>query len=154
MDARTRLTLREDVVILPVDKVPEPVRERLDGAPDDFVISQSRGRNTSMLVDAGFADLIRAFARPFTLAEAILEFSRARGLDPEKVLEAAWPIVSRLTQQGLLVDEADKEALAASRQSFLSGDQVADLTPRRAPPHKDPPEPAERGGDLGADRSI
>ena len=128
MDARTRLSLRDDVMIRPLNEVPESIRERLDGAPDDFVISQSRGRNASMLVDARFAELIQSFKRPLTFAEAVIEFSRPRELDPEEVLEAAWPIVSRLTHRGILVDETDEEARAASRQSFQPGNRVEDLT--------------------------
>ncbi len=128
MDGSTRFVLRDDVTVMPVADVDESVAAELDCGPEDFVVTQSGGRVSSVLVDADTADLLRGFADEKTLAEAVIRFSQPRRLDPGEVLEETLPLVERFVRQGFLIDAADPVAREASRQSLGSGDRLDGAT--------------------------
>src|SRR5215217_1806080 len=87
------LTLPDDVLLIPVADLPEETRGQLECDPDDVAVSRLQGRTGSRIVDAGAADLLARFREPRTLVEAVILFGRARELDPDAVLEEAYPFL-------------------------------------------------------------
>src|SRR5690349_6501545 len=96
------LVLPPDVVLVPVAELPPEVRDKLRGEEGDFALTRPRARTPSRLVDADAAALLGEFARPATVVEAVIRFSRARGADPEATLEDAYPLLERLLAGGFL----------------------------------------------------
>ena len=84
------------MLLVPVAELPEEVRRRLAGEAGDWAITRPGLRTPSRIVDAGAAQLLSELRSPGTLVEAVLRYSRARGLDPEATLAAAFPLLSQL----------------------------------------------------------
>ena len=87
------LALNEDVLIVPVADLPEEARLRADGRPGEFAVSRVHGRSGSSIVDADAAGLLDRFREPRTVVEAVILFSRERGLDAAQVLDGAYPLL-------------------------------------------------------------
>src|SRR5260221_8252107 len=110
MDARIganlsgRLTLGADVLLIPVSDLPDESRTQIDCEPGDFAVSRVRSRSGSKIIDADAADLLSRFRKPRTLVEAVILFGREKGLDPNEVLESAYPLLRNLVEGGVLVD--------------------------------------------------
>ncbi|MEA2694778.1 MAG: eukaryotic-like serine/threonine-protein kinase, partial [Acidobacteriota bacterium] len=114
------LVLPPDVLLVPVAELPEEVRRRLAGEAGDWAITRPGLRTASRIVDAGAAQLLAELRSPSTLVEAVLRYSRARGLDPETTLAAAFPLLSQLLDAGFLVPEGEGAILP----SLAPGDEV------------------------------
>jgi eukaryotic-like serine/threonine-protein kinase len=117
------LVLAPDVLVIPLPELPESIRGQL-GDQGEFVLTQARGRVSSLVVDRAAADLIREFTASSTIVEAVVRYSRARGLDPERVLEDGYPVLRQCLGQGFLVP-ADSELAQPRRVAFALGDRVA-----------------------------
>ncbi|HYH44239.1 MAG TPA: protein kinase, partial [Thermoanaerobaculia bacterium] len=122
------LTLPEDVLLIPVTDLPDETREQLDCDPADVAVSRLQGRTGSRIVDADAADLLARFREPRTLVEAVILFGRARELDPDEVLEGAYPFLRGMVESGFLVpagsetDEPDGPRRGAPR--FPAGSEL------------------------------
>jgi serine/threonine-protein kinase len=112
MDVSAPLVLGQGVSVVPVGDLPEEVRRRLPAERGDFVVTRSRVRAHSRLVDAAGAALLEVFREPCTIVEAVLRFSRDRELDPRKTLEQAFPLLQSVCDAGLLVPAGSAEAAA------------------------------------------
>jgi serine/threonine-protein kinase len=108
------------VLLVPVAELPAEVRRRLAGEAGDWAITRPGLRTPSRIVDAGAAQLLSELRSPGTLVEAVLRYSRARGLDPEATLAAAFPLLSQLLDSGFLVPEGEGAILP----SLVPGDEV------------------------------
>ncbi len=115
MDLSTPLAWNDDVLLLPVAELPEELRSKLDCAPEDFALSRPQARSGSKILDADAAELVRRFREPRTVVEAVILFGRARGLDPEQVLEGAFPLLKGLVQSRFLVPAEEERAAAAGQ---------------------------------------
>ncbi len=62
------LVLPDDVSLLPVSKLSQDLRERLDCEEGDVAITRSRSRTPSKVINASAADLLREFRLPTTIS--------------------------------------------------------------------------------------
>jgi serine/threonine-protein kinase len=117
------LVLAPDVLVIPMPELPESIRDQL-GDQGDFVLTQARGRVSSLVVDRAAADLIHEFTVSSTIVEAVVRYSRERGLDPEQVLEDGYPVLRWCLGQGFLVP-ADSDLAQPRRVAFPLGQRIA-----------------------------
>ena len=101
--------LADGVVLLPVRDLPEQVRRGLPAGDEDFAISRPNARITSKVVDSGAAELLRQFANPTTIGEAVARYSRRIGQNAEELLMEALPLLQSLMAAGLLVPPDSKQ---------------------------------------------
>jgi len=121
------LVLPGDVLLVPVADLSAGARLQLNCQDGDVAITRPRLRTPSRLVSAGAAELLREFASPSTVVEAVIRRSRACGADPEATLEGAYPLLARLVREGFLVSASD----AAARRieaSWDAGERIAGCT--------------------------
>src|SRR5215210_7605815 len=118
------LILPPDVLLVPVADLSEEVRRQLTWDEGDYAVTRPRSRTPSRIVDAGAADLLERFRSPITIVEAVIQFSRARSLDPETTLEQAYPLLERLLASGFLVAEGSDDA-GAIQESLEPGEEIA-----------------------------
>jgi serine/threonine-protein kinase len=102
-----RLVLSPDVEIVPVDTLPAATRAQFTHTASDFVLSRNDAREGSRVIDAPSAALLSCFRIARTVADAVLEYCHTAGADPETVLGDAWPLITRLVDDQLLVAEGD-----------------------------------------------
>jgi eukaryotic-like serine/threonine-protein kinase len=118
------LVLPDDVQIVPLSRFPSSVRVQVGGEIEDYAITRPRSRVPSKVIDAQAAALLREFAKPTTLVDAILRFATAAQREPQEVLEAVYPFLENcLLAKLLVVPGSSAEAI----QPTLSvGDYVAE----------------------------
>jgi len=110
-----QLALTDDVLLIPVRELPEESLAQIDCGPDDFALSRLQARSGSKIVDPGSAALLQRFREPRTVVEAVILFSRERSLDPNEVLEGAYPLIRSLAEAGFLVPAGEDGGTAPSR---------------------------------------
>jgi serine/threonine protein kinase len=98
MNINDSFVLPDDVTLVPLASLPEDRRAELNGSPDDVVITRSRSRHNSKLVDAAMARLLKNFRSSSTIVEGMIAFSLQERLDPERVLDSAYPIIEQLVR--------------------------------------------------------
>ena len=120
MSVQDLYVLPEDVHITPVADLPEGARSNFTYEENDFVITYSNARNTSKVIDASSASLIKAFRTPRSMPEGVFTYSRINKLNADDVLNEAYSFLVRLRSEGFLVlYETEKEK---KKISFRSGD--------------------------------
>jgi serine/threonine-protein kinase len=124
MDIDGPFLLPVDVVIIQGSELSERTRSHIGCSTDEFVITRPRSRSRSRVVDAEAASLLREFRKPRRIVEAVIEHSRKKNIDPEKTLESAFPLLSRLVNEELLVP-ADSERVNEIIASLFPGQQFA-----------------------------
>ena len=102
-----RLVLPAGVELMPVETLPAATRALFTHSATDFVLTRAHARDPSRVVDASTAALLSRFRTPRTVADAVIDYSRTAGTDPESVLANAWPLITRLVDDRLLVSEDD-----------------------------------------------
>ncbi len=119
-----RLVLNEDVLLIPVLDLPDESRSQIECRDDDVAISRLGGRSGSKIVDADTAALLNHFREPRSAVEAVILFARARSLEPDSVLESAFPMLRSMTEGGILV-AADENGEGARRDAtWTTGTRV------------------------------
>jgi len=121
------LVLPADLLLVPVAELSQAARLQLDCQDGDVAITRPLLRTPSRLVSAGAAGLLREFASPSTVAEAVIRRSRACGDDPEATLEGAYPLLARLVREGFLVSASDAGARRIEA-SWETGERIAGCT--------------------------
>jgi eukaryotic-like serine/threonine-protein kinase len=121
------LVLPADVLLVPVADLSQAARLQLNCQDGDVAITRPRLRTPSRLVSAGAAELLREFATPSTVVEAVIRRSRACGDDPEASLEGAYPLLARLVREGFLVSASDAKARRIEA-SWEAGERIAGCT--------------------------
>lgn len=121
------LVLPADVLLVPVADLSQAARLQLSCQDGDVAITRPRLRTPSRLVSAGAAELLREFATPSTVVEAVIRRSRTCGDDPEATLEGAYPLLARLVREGFLVSASDAEARRIEA-SWEAGERIAGCT--------------------------
>jgi serine/threonine protein kinase len=105
------IALSADSLMIPVADLPGRVRDQI-GDEGAFVVTRTRSRSPSVLVDRLTASLLEEFRRPSTIVAAVLRLSRQLELEPEEVLEQSFPIIRRFLAGGYLTGAAgDGEAV-------------------------------------------
>ena len=95
--------LNEGVLIIPVNDLPEEARAKIECDPGDFAVSRLQARNGSKIIDANSAELLARFRQQRTLVEAVILFAREKSLEPDPVLEGAYPFFKSMVDGGFLV---------------------------------------------------
>lgn len=123
MKVTETLTLAADVLIIPVGRLPQRMRDEI-GGDGDFAITRTHGRMPSVLVRRDAATLLGEFREPSTIVEAVLRYSRREGVDAETVLDDSYPALRRFIAAGCLANvDSDR---ARPRRTVLSvGERVA-----------------------------
>ncbi|HEX4955154.1 MAG TPA: lanthionine synthetase LanC family protein [Thermoanaerobaculia bacterium] len=103
MSYNVPFTLSPDSLLLPVAALAEDTRSRLDCGEEDFALSRPNARTGSKILDPDSATLVRCFEAPRTLVEAVILFGREQGVDPEEVLDEAFPLLKGLVDAGFLI---------------------------------------------------
>ena len=88
------ILLPADVVVVPVDELPEETREQLEHKPGDYALTRPHTRMTSSIVDESTAGLLERFRAPTTIVDAVIDYSRSEGLDAGDTLERAFPMLA------------------------------------------------------------
>ncbi|MET8040633.1 lanthionine synthetase LanC family protein [Micromonospora sp. NPDC005215] len=97
------LLLPPDVTITPVAQLPAQLRGQLEQEPDEHCVTRPNARTASTIVDSAGAALLAEFRQPTTIADAVLAFSLANGVDPAETLEEAFALLSGFINDGVLV---------------------------------------------------
>jgi serine/threonine-protein kinase len=123
--------LPKDVELVSIKSLSKEKRRQFVADDDDFALTRMRGRSHSKVIDSSMARLVKSFSGGKTIVDAVLEFSRDGGHDPEATLEAAYPILEELIQANFLAEEGSGEA-APVEASLKDGDEWTGLTIKRA----------------------
>ncbi len=92
-----------EVEIFSVRELAPDVRANIDAADEDYAVTRRRSRAPSRIIDKDSADLLAIFRAPSRIVDAVLAFAGSRGLDAEKTLEHAYPLLHYLYQAHVLV---------------------------------------------------
>ena len=106
--------LPADVEILAIEDLDAKTRALLNAQPGDFTVSRPLGRATAKVVDANTASLLKQFVTPIGIARAVAQAAIVAGADPHEMLEAAYPTLSRLIDDGFLVLASDESSVRVS----------------------------------------
>lgn len=104
------MMLPVDLLLMPIAELPEHVRQQLQADAGDYALTRPNSRTPSRVVDAAAADLLKEFRTPVTIVEAVIRYSRERKVDPEQILEEAFPMLEKLAGSRLLVPSTSEEA--------------------------------------------
>lgn len=110
MSMSAPFVLPEDVLVFRAADLPADQRAQAASGPDDYVITRPNARQPSTVTDQNGAALIESFREARTIIDAIVDFSRGRGLDPREVLGEAFPFLHQLVIANLLVPAASPQA--------------------------------------------
>lgn len=124
MEITDQLIVQSDVIFAPIANLPAYVREQLVYEEGDYVITRPRSRVTSRIVDAQCAELLRIFEVPMTFVQAVIRFSQANRLDPERVLTEAFPTIQSLLHESFLVPASSEHAQPIV-PTLTAGERVA-----------------------------
>ena len=120
----SQLTLNEDVMLVPVKDLPPESLSQIECNADDFAISRVQGRGGSKIIDPEAADLLTCFREPRTVIEAVILFGRKKQVDPNKVLESAYPFLRNLVAEGVLVPSSSKTDGQHPQTRWAPGDSL------------------------------
>ncbi|MET0555439.1 MAG: lanthionine synthetase LanC family protein [Vicinamibacteria bacterium] len=121
------LALNADVLLIPVAELPEESRGQIDCSPGDVAVSRLQGRSGSKIVDADAARLLERFREPRSIVEAVILYAREKQVEPDQVLEDAFPMLRSLVDGGFLSaagGERSTTAAGARAGSALLGGTV------------------------------
>lgn len=118
------LVLPEDVVLLPVEQLPEEQRGQLACDEGDVAMTRLRSRTSSRILDAQAARLLERFRSPTTIVQAVYAHSQESRSDAFEVLESAFPLFQKLLHERLLVP-VDAQSRSAVEVSLPRGTNVA-----------------------------
>jgi eukaryotic-like serine/threonine-protein kinase len=124
MNINDPFVLPVDVMLEPVEAVPEHLRAQFDYEPGDYVITRPRSRSTSQIIDADLALLLQEFRTPKTIVEAVIGYSHAKKADPEQILDEAFPVIRQIISNRLLLAEGSEEARRI-QATLDPGDHIA-----------------------------
>jgi hypothetical protein len=86
------MMLPVDLLLMPIAELPEHVRQQVQADEGDYALTRPNSRTPSRVVDAAAADLLKEFRTPVMIVEAVIRYSRKRKVDPEQILEEAFPM--------------------------------------------------------------
>lgn len=98
--------LPPDVLFVPASELAPSVLGELGDSDGQVAVTRPGFRVPVRLVDEATAALLREFETPSPIAEAIVRFSKDRGLDPRRTLEEAFPVLLIFSASRILVTEA------------------------------------------------
>ena len=103
--------LSPDLLLVAPAELDSDAREQFICADNDFILTQPYSRTPSIVVDADTAMLLELFRSPCTIIEAVIQYSARRALEPQIVLDDAFPTLKRLINASVLVSVDDEAHL-------------------------------------------
>ena len=119
-------TLPKDVLLEPVELLPEGVLAGFEHKLGDFALTRPQSRTHTHIINDSTAKLLRIFREPATIADAIITFSQTEHADPAVVLDQAFPVLRTFIETGMLLPS---DSHLAPPIEFLigRGERVGDL---------------------------
>jgi serine/threonine-protein kinase len=115
----------ESVRIFPADQLPVRLRREIDESGYAFAATKIRSRKTTKLLDTDTKELLELFRQPRTLVDAIVAFSRSRGLIASEVLREAYPVMVELIADAFLTPDDSGSGEQSVDQTLLkAGDSL------------------------------
>jgi serine/threonine-protein kinase len=105
----------------------EQARRDIGAQDGDVVLSRPNSRARAQVVDAAAVELLMEFQEPSTIAFAVAAFSKRTGVDAERTLEDALPMLQSLISAGLLV-LSNSEQAAQIQPSLAADEKVGSWT--------------------------
>lgn len=121
MAASDLYVLPENVKLIPVAEIDGQTRTKFEYEENDFVITYINARQTSKVIDAASAALLKTFITPSTMVEGIFKYSVLNNLNPQDTVEQAYTLLSRFRNEGFL-KVFDKDTGATQKDSLQPGD--------------------------------
>lgn len=118
--------LPSDVLLVPVKDLPEAVQKQIDAEQGDYALTRPHSRTPSRVVDGEFAELLKQFRTPKTIVQAVIQYSRERNGNPERLLEEAYPVLDRLARASFLVP-SDSDEAKRIQPSLVPGTKFLDF---------------------------
>lgn len=118
--------LSPQVLLIPVSDLPAETIALLRPQPDDVALTLRGARKSSKILDADTARLLEYFRTPARIVDVVLRYSLEEELEPEAVLEAAYPTLEKLIRSGFLVPAGDPRAQPLTA-SLENGQQLGDF---------------------------
>lgn len=123
--------LPPDLVMFPAAELADELRQKVDCADRDYVLTRPRARTPSKVIDPESAELLAQFKEPKQIIDAVVSFSAATGRDPEATLEVCFPLLRDLIESGFLVasDSELADVIEASLRpaDVLSGFSISEI---------------------------
>ena len=119
-------TLPSDVLLEPVESLPEAVVDRFEHQSGDFALTRPQSRTPTHIVSDSTAKLLKCFREPVTIADAIISFSRREQADPGATLNQAFPMLRTLIEAGMLLP-SDSQLAPRIEFSIQPGERVGEL---------------------------
>jgi eukaryotic-like serine/threonine-protein kinase len=110
MPITDELILPSDVVFTPMGQPESPAAAGAGPAPCEYAVTRPGSRVPSSVIDAQAVEMLSLFRKQTTIADAVLTYSRLKQLDPQTVLDEAFPLLSHLWAHHLLVSADSEEA--------------------------------------------
>lgn len=120
------LVIPNDVAFVPVNELPDRVRDQLEWTNGDIAVTRLQSRSTTKIVNSDFADLLKQFQDEKTIVEAVLRYSARKTTDPKQMLNDAFPLLQQFVESGLLVPPGHEQQ--AVEPTLQRGDQVDSFT--------------------------
>ena len=115
------------VVFQAAGELSEQARRDIGAQDGDVVLSRPTSRARAQVVEAAAAELLAEFQEPSTIAFAVAAFSKRTGVDAERTLEDALPMLQSLINAGLLV-LSNSEQAAQIQPSLAAEERVGSWT--------------------------
>lgn len=93
------------------------------GGPDRYLVRRLGSRSPGLTLPSNMLTLVDGFRTPRSIIDAVMEYSEERDLDPDAMLEEAFPLFEQLLEQGLLQPFANNKLAAGSGPSVADPDQ-------------------------------
>lgn len=119
-------TLPKDVLLEPVESLPEAVADRFEHGSGDFALTRPQSRTPTHVVSHSTAKLLQCFREPVTIADAIISFSQREQADPGATLNQAFPMLRSLIDAGMLLP-SDSQLASRIEFSIQPGELVGGL---------------------------
>jgi serine/threonine-protein kinase len=121
------LVVPNDLDMRAVAELAPEIRARLDCAPDAVAIARPSHRGTAKIIAAGAAALLRSFAAPRTVSDAVVDFAASRDIDPLEAFDTAYPFLERMVAGGFLVTPGSGDE-GPARPALARGTQLGRWT--------------------------
>ena len=151
MNVTEPFVLKNDIVLIPCAELSDDMRGRISFDDGDFTLLRRHGRAAAQVIDGESAALLALFRRPRTIANAVIENSRALGKSPQLRLDELLPHLGAFLESGVLVPAGSEEAQEI-RPRYDSGAAIAGWKVVRCASLAEDSEVYQvgRGGDLAA----
>lgn len=119
------LVLPSSVKLISFDQLPADIQEMLVGEEECIALTDTRSRTPSKLIDSDSAALLELFRTPTTIVDAVVNFSISRNMDPNAMLERAFPFLLDLVHCRLLL-QAGSDSQRENNKVIPNGSAIRD----------------------------